>query len=214
MTTPYYRDEHVTLYHGNSLDLLPTLDFDIMVTDPPYGIAYLPGGFPNSQTFDMLTGDDTVDCMSWALTQPGRSVIFGAEHAAQHVPASSSWHVWDKRESVEADGILGTPFELLVTSWHCERRMFRYLHTGTVSADRKIGQQKRRIHPTQKPVVLLRKILELWTDPDDVIIDPFAGSGTTLRAAKDLNRHAIGVEIDERYCEAIVDQLAQEVLPL
>jgi site-specific DNA-methyltransferase (adenine-specific) len=214
MNDPYYSDDHVTIYHGDSFELLPTLGFDLMVTDPPYGIAYQPGGFPKSQTFDTLVGDDTSQCMSWALAQPGRSVIFGAEHAAQHVPASSTWHVWDKRESVAADAVFGSPFELLATSWQCERRMFRYLHGGNVSADRKIGGQKRRLHPTQKPVVLLRKILELWSDPDELIIDPFAGSGTTLRAAKDLNRHAVGIEIEERYCEIAARRMAQEVLPL
>jgi DNA modification methylase len=214
MTQPYYQDDHVTLYHGDSLEILPALTFDIMVTDPPYGIGYEIGGFPGSQVFAAIKGDDSIDLMAWALTQPFRSVIFGAEHAAPYVDINSTWHVWDKRETIEADNILGTPFELCVTSWKCERQIFRCLHAGSVNADRKIARQGRRVHPTQKPVVLMRKIIELWTDPDDVILDPFAGSGSTLRAAKDLGRHAIGIEIEEQYCEAIVSRLAQEVLSL
>jgi site-specific DNA-methyltransferase (adenine-specific) len=213
MTDPYYQDDHVTLYHGDSLQILPTLTFDIMVTDPPYGVAYTPGSFRNSQVFSPIKGDDSIDLMTWALEQPGRSVIFGAEHAASDVPPNSTWHVWDKRNAI-VDRAGGTPFELLVTSWRCNREMFRFLHCGYVDADRKIGKQTRRVHPTQKPIVLLRKILELWTDPDDVIVDPFAGSGSTLRAAKDLGRRAIGIEVEEQYCEAIIARLAQEVLPL
>lgn len=67
-------------------------------------------------------------------------------------------------------------------------------------------------HPTQKPLGLMVHLIETTTRPDDVILDPFAGTGTTLRAAKDLGRHVIGIEKNERYCEAIARRLAQEVL--
>lgn len=67
-------------------------------------------------------------------------------------------------------------------------------------------------HPTQKPIGLMVHLIETTTRPDDVILDAFAGTGTTLRAAKDLGRHAIGIEKNERYCEAIARRLAQEVL--
>ena len=210
---PYYDDGTVTLYHGDALELMPAIDADVVITDPPYGISYKPN-YPNRQTFAPVAGDDGDEMMRWALALPARSIVFGAEHCAASVPASSTWHVWDKRESVAADRILGSPFELLVTSWKCERQMFRVLHTGTVNADHKIAKQCRRVHPTQKPVVLLRRIIEKWTTPADVIVDPFAGSGSTLRAAKDLGRRAIGFELEREYCDAIVDRLAQEVLAL
>lgn len=71
-----------------------------------------------------------------------------------------------------------------------------------------------RAHPTQKPVELMRWILETHSRQDDVILDPFMGSGTTLRAAKDLGRRAIGIEIDEHYCAVAVERLSQEVLAL
>jgi hypothetical protein len=71
-----------------------------------------------------------------------------------------------------------------------------------------------RHHPTQKPLRLVSKLVNLFTDPGDLILDPFAGSGTTLRAAKDLGRRAIGIEKEERYCEIAAKRLSQEVLPL
>lgn len=71
-----------------------------------------------------------------------------------------------------------------------------------------------RLHPTQKPEPLIRHLMQTTTRPDDLILDPFLGSGTTLRAAKDLGRKAIGIEIDERYCEIAARRMAQEVLPL
>ena len=88
--------------------------------------------------------------------------------------------------------------------------MYRIQHGGVVNADK--GNLS-RTHPTQKPVTLMKRIIEDHF-PTGVIVDPFMGSGTTLRAAKDLGRRAVGIEIEERYCEAAVARLAQEVLAL
>lgn len=69
-------------------------------------------------------------------------------------------------------------------------------------------------HPTTKPSLLMRELVRLFTDEGETILDPFMGSGTTLRAAKDLGRKAIGIEIEEKYCEIAAKRMAQEVLPL
>jgi DNA modification methylase len=71
-----------------------------------------------------------------------------------------------------------------------------------------------RLHTTQKPIGLMRRLVEQFTDPGDIVLDAFAGSGTTLRAAKDLGRRAIGIELDERYCEIAARRLQQQVLDL
>ena len=70
------------------------------------------------------------------------------------------------------------------------------------------------IHPTQKPIALMSWIIGKWTEPGAMIFDPYTGSGPVLRAAKDLQRHAIGIEIEERYCEIAAKRCAQEVLDL
>jgi DNA modification methylase len=67
-------------------------------------------------------------------------------------------------------------------------------------------------HPTPKPLSVVARMIQVTTNPGDVVLDPFAGSGTTLRAAKDEGRKAIGVEVDERYCEIIANRMAQDVL--
>ena len=68
-------------------------------------------------------------------------------------------------------------------------------------------------HPTEKPVRLYREFVALFSEPGDIILDPFTGSGTTLRAAKDLGRRAIGIEIEERYCEIAAKRMEQGALP-
>lgn len=76
------------------------------------------------------------------------------------------------------------------------------------------GGNDARLHTTQKPLHLMTRLVSLFTDPGEVILDAFMGSGTTLRAAKDLGRRAIGIELDEKYCEISAKRMGQEVLPL
>jgi len=71
-----------------------------------------------------------------------------------------------------------------------------------------------RVHPNEKPIDLVLKFISLTTPRDGLVLDPFMGSGTTLRAAKDMGRNAIGIELEERYCEIAARRLEQEVLAL
>ena len=104
--------------------------------------------------------------------------------------------------------MLGSPFEL---AWSNQTigfdRMIRVLHGGVVNAD-----GGKRVHPTQKPLAVFRQIILWYSDEGCTVLDPFMGSGTTLRAAKDLGRKAIGIEIEERYCEIAAQRMSQSVL--
>jgi tRNA G10 N-methylase Trm11 len=211
--TPYYSDDHVTIYHGDCLELIDELAFDVIVTDPPYGID---GGIrpqPGAQQFQGITGDDsaaTAEAFMSRISPDMPAVIFGANCFPHALPHRGRWICWDKRLTVDADRMLGSAFEL---AWTNRRsgydRMIRVLHGGVVNAN---GHGLARVHPTEKPVTLLRQIIE--AEPPGVILDPFMGSGTTLRAAKDLGRKAIGIEIEERYCEIAAKRMGQEVLAL
>ena len=209
---PYYSDDSVTIYHGDCRDILPALTFDVIVTDPPYGIAYYPGMHPNGLEFEPIAGDGDNDLGSWIANHEAPRVVCGADNFAHRLPPGGTWSVWDKRVSPAADRILGSPFELIWAVGHGSRKrhIYRIQHGGAVNADK---ANQRRVHPTQKPVTLMKRLIADHF-PTGVIVDPFMGAGSTLRAAKDLGRRAVGIEIEERYCAAAVARLAQEVLAL
>jgi DNA modification methylase len=206
---PYYQDDHATIYHGDCRDILPTLKFDVIVTDPPYGInldtdySKLNG---STRTYEKVTGDGEPFDPRHLLVAP--ALLFGADHFAHLLPSGGSWHIWDKR--VTASSNMLADFESWWTSWPSgPSRIFRYQWVCAVHP----GAPNERIsHPTVKPVPVMRHALS--SAPDGTVVDPYAGSGSTLRAAKDLGRKAIGIEIEERYCEIAAKRLAQEVLPL
>jgi site-specific DNA-methyltransferase (adenine-specific) len=138
-----------------------------------------------------------------------RVVLFGANHYADRLPPSPTWLVWDKRDGVASDD--NADCELAWTNLGGPARLYRHLWRGLCRASE---QGQRHLHPTQKPVALMAWIIANWTKPGDLILDPYMGSGPVLRAAKDLGRRAIGIEIEERYCEIAARRLGQEVLPL
>jgi hypothetical protein len=125
-------------------------------------------------------------------------VIWGANYYPQHMRPSAGWLLWDKGQRIDqADG------ELAATSRRGPLRIYT-LNRVAIASDG-------AVHPTQKPLELILWCLSFFPDCPRVL-DPFMGSGTTLRAAKDLGRKAIGIEIEERYCEIAAKRLAQQVL--
>ncbi len=214
--TPYYQDESTTIYHGDCREILPTLGrFDLLLTDPPYGInaeqfrATLPD--TKGESFvDAIIGDDSTELAKFVidwLPIDHPAVIWGANNFPELLPHKGRWLCWDKRLTEPADKMLGSAFEL---AWENRKSgfdaMLRVLHGGVVNAD-----GGRRFHPTQKPVTLFRKVMGRYANAETVI-DPFLGSGTTLVAAKLEGRRAIGIELEERYCEIAANRLCQGVL--
>jgi DNA modification methylase len=131
-------------------------------------------------------------------------IMWGGNFFADALPRSTHWIFWDKLQTMPTfgDGEL---------AWTSSPR--KSIEKVTIEWNGLLGKEQTREHPTQKPVSLMLWCIEHYP-PAQSIVDPFMGSGTTLRAAKDLGRKAIGIEIEERYCEIAAKRMAQEVLPL
>lgn len=202
LPTPYYSEGGITIYHGDCREILPYVKADCVVTDPPYGLGALMER-PGPGQWSKLWGDGAP---AWDAHAPDflPALVAGYEHAIVwggnyfSLPPRRGWLVWDKivRE---------------FSSSHCELawstldqpvRAYSSSH-GQLATE---GKQ----HPTQKPLELMRWCIRFM--PPGVILDPFMGSGTTLVAAKLEGRKAIGIEIEERYCEIAAKRLAQGVL--
>jgi site-specific DNA-methyltransferase (adenine-specific) len=218
---PYYEEDGISIYHGDCRAILPGLDIKpgAIITDPPYGIDIRPGlqNMPGRthQNHPKVTGDDEAFDPSHLLPFDCPMILWGGNNFAARLPDSNSWIIWDKRDGLEPDAFFGDA-ELAWTNLTGGPRIVRYAWAS--------GDQRKtdgRWHGTQKPVAVMRWCIDLisWiTGPaklrswGGVVLDPYAGSGSTLCAAKLLGRPAIGIEIEERYCEAMVLRLAQGVL--
>ncbi len=209
---PYYDDgAGIVIYHGDCREVLPTLDagsVDLVLTDPPYNV-----GMTYGQHDDRMDPDSYATwCGQWFAE---------CERIAKRVvifPGHGNLPVWWNVKKPSGVGCWykpGNPASGGVFQW-CEWEPFLLYGKGmggsdviraTVSAQRNTGD-----HPCPKPLSLFRTIVERTRA--QTIVDPFMGSGTTLRAAKDLGRRAIGIEIEERFCEQAAKRLQQSVLPL
>ena len=139
---------------------------------------------------------------------PARRAV-RANHFANRLPASSEWIVWDKL----LDGQKETQYRSADLIWtNGTGPVRRYVHewVGFRRGPEQHSHQRR--HPTQKPVGLMRWLILRYTQPGDLVIDPYAGSGTTLVAAQDCGREAIGIEIDPGYCASAIDRLRPQPL--
>lgn len=214
---PYYEENGIQIFHGDCREVLPSLPkVDLVLTDPPYGIALnthysqRKSNDIQGRDYDPIVGDGATMDFTFLFDLAPRSVVWGANNWPQQIPfqsLSDGWLCWDKRTNERADQILGSPFELAVVLGQRTYKFIRLQHCGVKNGD---GDSAGRFHPTQKPVELMRRTMKLFSG--DSVLDPFMGSGTTLRAAKDLGRKAIGIEIEEKYCEIAANRLRQEVL--
>jgi site-specific DNA-methyltransferase (adenine-specific) len=209
---PYYEHAGITIYHGDCREILPHIKADVLVTDPPYGIAYKSGhegDLPRE-----IAGDADTALRDYALaTFVGPAAAF-ASWRCRPWGTPRGCLVWDKREA-GGMGDLSFPwrptFEMVYIygqgwSGHRGPSVLRgsTIHTWNSGA-------AKRLHPHEKPTEVLAQIIH--KAPAGVALDPFMGSGTTLVAAKLEGRKAIGIEIEERYCEIAAKRLSQEVLP-
>lgn len=232
MTTVYYQDDAVTLYLGDCRDVLATLgerSVDCVITDPPYterthGMAKTNKGkghgvkavdfapISDADLRELLTECGRVS-RRWVVANLAYQHAFAFDAAPPAGLRTLRLGVWVKTNpmpQISADRP-GQGWESIAymhrddekPTWHGGGRAGNFTHRS-VSGEG---------HPTSKPLPMVRQWVQWFTEPGDLILDPFAGSGTTLRAAADEGRRAIGVEIDERYCEVIAKRLSQSVLP-
>lgn len=208
---PYFQEEGITIYCGDMREVLPTIEkSELLLTDPAYGIdadrdrKCAKNGWRDFGSTGWDKHRTTSDEIRLALSAAKNAIIWGGNYFSDCLPPSMGWLSWDKgqRDFSLAD------MELAWTSyWAASRRLV--LPRAAVVRE--------RVHPTQKPLALMVWCIE-WADRRaglggvKSVIDPFMGSGTTLRAAKDLGRKAIGIDIEERYCEIAADRLRQGVL--
>jgi site-specific DNA-methyltransferase (adenine-specific) len=205
----YYEDEWVTLYHGDCRELQEWTAADVLVTDPPYGI---PGGRLSWHDGEPVHADaswDSVAIRDEALSMWGDRprAVFGTPKTAapEHRGSPLGWDKGNSPGMGDYTWPWGLSYELVYINgegWSGKRRssVLRSGHNSSVAGQ--VG------HPTPKPVALMESLIEYA--PPGVIADPFAGSGSTLIAARNLGRKAIGVELDEKYCELIVKRLGQQ----
>lgn len=210
---PIYDRDGITIYNADCRDVLPTIDpasVALLLTDPPYGMsldtdyASRSGGKRADlrKSYPPVHGDDRPFDPA-PLLRFSRLVLFGANFYADKLPASGSWLVWNRcSHSNAADA------ELAWTNLGGTVRMFTHAWDGFARS----SENSLHLHPTQKPVALMRWILERWTKPGDLILDPYMGSGPIAAAAYQLGRRYIGVELVPEYCQAAINRLAQPVL--
>jgi site-specific DNA-methyltransferase (adenine-specific)/modification methylase len=194
---------NATLILGDCYEIVPQLTglYDAIITDPPYGIGYNPSGPTGSKWKDVkgIIGDDKPFDPTPFLGLVDTVVMFGANNFANKLPNSRRWLVWDKRPGMKSMSF--SDCELAWCSTPGPARMIRYPWSGAIRGP----ERGRHWHPTQKPIDVMRQIIEATTQPGDVILDPFMGSGSTLLAVP-MTAYAVGVECSSRWYRAAIER--------
>lgn len=237
--TPYYEKDGIVLYHGDCREVLAGLGtVDHVITDPPYEAeAHTQGrrAYSGRRSAEHPKGIAEERPLAFAAIDEQQRTDVGA-HLARlsqgwilvfcQVEATQAWRaaleparyirtqIWVKPDGTPqfTGDRPGMGYESIVTCWAGESRP-RWNgggRHGVYYAMTVKGSE----HQTPKPEPLMRELVALFSDPGELVLDPYAGSGTTLRACKDLGRRCIGVELNERYCEIAARRLDQNVLPL
>ena len=208
---PYYADDLVTLYHGDCLEVSEWLVADVLVTDPPYGIAYASNRDDSAWRDSVIANDLDTIARDRALELYGNkpALIFGS-WKVPHPDGTHTVLTWDKGMA-SGMGDLSIPWKPNTEEIYVLGRGFSGRRDSSVLTGRVVTwSSKGREHPNMKPVGLLEKLIAKC--PPGIVADPFVGSGSTLVAARNLGRKAIGVELEERYCEIAARRLDQMCL--
>lgn len=233
--TLYYEDEYVQLHHGDAFEVLANMadeSVKCVLTDPPYddrthamarsSSIHAPAGgralSGSKAHFAPFTHDRQVETFrelrrvtqGWVVSTLASDTAFRFELNPPPGLRVLRIGVWVKTNpmpifSGDRPAMGWEPIAYL----HRDDRKPAW-NGGGSHGNYVLPKSQTGEHPTQKPIEMIRDWVRRFSDPGDVVLDPFAGSGTTLRAARDEGRKVIGVEADERYCELIVKRLSQQ----
>jgi|SRR5580658_1924958 site-specific DNA-methyltransferase (adenine-specific) len=192
---PYYEHAGITIYYGDCREILPQIgSVDLVLTDPPYGTGWVRGGGDVGE-FNAKFTREAWDVWSTDWIGSRRTAFFGPNSRLEEMKQICQSILWWKKTNPRPKGPdrepIGLTHDRMVGTYEC--------YNGDTPN-----------HPCEKPLDLLLWLVQNLS-PAESILDPFMGSGTTLRAAKDLGRRAIGIEIEEKYCEIAAKRLSQEV---
>jgi len=205
---PYYEQDGVTIYHGDCREVLPSVSLPdaAIIADPPYGISYpgkgVDGNAPGND-HGPITGDGVAFDPGHMLALDLPTILWGGIYFADALPRTGGWLVWDK---LRPESAWHAQAEIAWTNCVNTCRVFRYLWHGMIRQ----GERNTSHHPTQKPLELMAWCIRFVEA--SLIVDPYIGAGATLVAAKNTGRRAIGIEIEERYCEIAAKRLSQTVM--
>ena len=215
----YYSDKRVAIAHGDCKEVLPQLkakSVDLILTDPPYGIKYHSRYYIGRNPFEPIIGDDhyPIEILP-ELRRITRKAIFMFCRWDKLVeigpPKSFIAMIKNNWTAGDLKGGFGRQWEGILF-YPCEDFQFNTRLPDVIDCRRVLPNAL--LHPTQKPEYPCRLLIQECSLPGDIILDPFLGSGTTLVCAKTLGRRAIGIEIEERYCEIAANRCSQEVMEL
>ena len=189
------------------LKALPNKSIDLILTDPPYGKKADKGtnGFGAAKNRRYAGGWDGMipppELFNEMFRVAKNLIIFGGNYFGHLLPPSNCWIFWDKKGDVAfqnpfADG------ELIYTTFKKPVKRIVFKQQGFIT-----DSKDKRYHPTQKPTELVQQLIEMFSEPGQLICDPFLGSGTTAVAAVNSGRHYIGYEIDPGYFQICCDRL-------
>ncbi len=238
---PYYQDDSCTIYNGDCLKVLKDFkdnQFDLCLTDPPYGVTQhqqdirvdvslfinrYPSIVFSQQPFtaDMISQNKKLfkyeiiwdkvltsgflNAKNMPLRRHENILIFGNIKYYPQKTAGTKNHSKGRTKTCKNDnygtyGFVDNANKLNILKYPTSIIRFSKPHPSKAK------------HRTEKPIELIRWLLETYSSKGDVVLDPFLGSGTTARACKDLGRKCIGIEISKEYCDIAVKRLGQEVL--
>lgn len=196
---------------------------DMVFTDPPYGMFLDAEGFDNMPTakgtthksYSNVIGDaddftpELISTIFKSFDYCKEVFVWGADYFAELLPNKNngSWVVWDKRKEGGMDKMFGASFELCWSKNKHKREIARILWAGYFGMSK--DDTKVRVHPTQKPIELPIFFFNKWGKEKDLIADIYLGSGSTLIAAEKLKRKCYGMELDEKYCDVIIERWEQ-----